>query len=131
NFGEAAARFGDLGEGLAAIDQALALCEETGQVVVIPEVLRIKGNVIAWQMPRDWERAAACYRSSIDQARRDGTLSWEIRSANSLVKLTRRHGGDDDAEAALAACYGRFTEGFGTGDLTRARALSRAANTSP
>lgn len=71
NYGEALARQGDLDGRLAAIDQAVALCETTGQIVVIPEVLRIKGNVIAWQDPRSWERAADCHRRAIELARRD------------------------------------------------------------
>jgi predicted ATPase len=123
NYGEAVARQSDLREGLAAIDEAIALCEATGQIVVIPEVVRIKGNVIRWQDPPRWRQAADCYRRSIDLARRDGTLAWEIRAAISLVKLTRAQGGDTEAEDALDSAYGRFSEGFGSGDLVRARAL--------
>lgn len=123
NYGEAVARQNDLQEGLAAIDEAIALCQTTGQIVVIPEILRIKGNVIAWQDPPGWRLAADCFQQSIDQARRDGTLAWEIRSASSLVKLTRRHGGDRNAEDGLERAYGRFSEGFDSGDLRRAKAL--------
>jgi predicted ATPase/DNA-binding winged helix-turn-helix (wHTH) protein len=124
NFGEALARQGDLQGGLAAIDQAIRLCETTGQIVVIPEILRIKGNVIRWQDPSGWDRAADCYRQSIDLARRSGARSWEIRSITSLVKLARTRGGHDgEAEDLLAAAYELFTEGFETGDLVRAKAL--------
>jgi tetratricopeptide (TPR) repeat protein len=123
NYGEALARAGDVAGGVAAIDEAIALCRESGQVVGIPEILRIKGNVICFQEPSQIEEAAACYREAIELARRDHALGWELRSATSLVKLARRHGGDDDAEAVLETAYGKFTEGFGTGDLCRARAL--------
>ncbi|KQW77626.1 transcriptional regulator [Devosia sp. Root413D1] len=123
NFGEALARQGDLEAGLAAIDEALAICRDTGQVVGIPEILRIKGNVIRFQSPDLWESAAELYRQAIELARRDYALGWELRAATSLVKLTRLHGGDAAAEAGLAATLGRFTEGFGTGDVQRARLL--------
>ena len=123
NFGEALARQGDLQGGLAAIDDAMALCEETGQTVIIPEIMRIKGNVIRFEDPTRSDRAAECYLRSIGQARRDGTPSWELRSAISLVKLARARGGDTQAEEMLAAAYNRFTEGFTTGDLRRARTL--------
>ena len=126
NYGEAVARQSDLQEGLAAIDEAIALCETTGQVVVVPEVQRIKGNVIRWQDPSNWRRAADCYQQALDQARRDGTLAWEIRSAISLVKLMRAHGGDKDAEIGLETAYSRFVEGFDAGDLVRARSLLEA-----
>lgn len=126
NYGEALARAGDVEGGLAAIDEAIALCRENGQVVGIPEILRIKGNVIRFQQPSRLEEAAACYREAIDLARRDHSLGWELRGAVSLVKLARLLGGDDDAEAMLETAYGKFTEGFGTGDLLHARALIEA-----
>jgi predicted ATPase/DNA-binding winged helix-turn-helix (wHTH) protein len=123
NYGEAVARQKDVHEGLAAIDEAIGLCEATGQIVVIPEILRIKGNVIRWELPSQWRLAKDCYREAIERSRHDGTPAWEIRAATSLVKLTRRHDKDGEAEAALDAAYGRFSEGFATGDLIRARAL--------
>ena len=126
NYGEALARAGDVAGGLAAIDEAIALCRENGQVVGIPEILRIKGNVIRFQEPSRVDGAAECYREAIQLARRDHALGWELRSAISLVKLARQLGGDDDAEAMLETAYGKFTEGFGTGDLRRARALIEA-----
>lgn len=123
NFGEALARQGDIEGGLAAIDEALAICRDTGQVVGIPEILRIKGNVIRFQFPDRWESALECYLQSIELAQRDYALGWELRSATSLVKFWRSRGGNAAAEDALAATLGRFTEGFGTGDVQRARAL--------
>ncbi len=123
NYGEALARQGDLETGLAAIDEAIALSQASGHVVGIPEILRIKGNVIRFQAPARWQEAAECYRESIELARRDGALSWELRSAASLVTLTRRHGANAEAETMLSTAYARFTEGFSTGDVRRARAL--------
>ncbi|MBH0237905.1 winged helix-turn-helix domain-containing protein [Methylobrevis sp. L22] len=130
NYGEALARQGDLASGLAAVDEAIALCEANGQVVGIPEILRIKANMIRFGDPARGAEAADLYRLSIARARADGSLSWELRSTISLVRHCRGRGGDDDAEAMLAATYARFTEGFGSGDLVRARALLDARNQS-
>ncbi|WP_199228482.1 winged helix-turn-helix domain-containing protein [Caulobacter sp. D4A] len=123
NYGEAVARQGDIEGGLACIDEAIAVSESRGQVVGIPEMLRIKGNVIRFQDPAGRDKAADCYLRSIELARRDAALSWELRSAISLVKLWREKGGNDEAEDMLASAYDRFQEGFSTGDLRRARAL--------
>lgn len=89
NYGEALARQGDLEGGLAAIDEAIALCKASGQVVGIPEILRIKGNVLRFLDAAGWEKAADCYRQSIELSREDRALAWELRSATSLVKLWR------------------------------------------
>jgi tetratricopeptide (TPR) repeat protein len=123
NFGEALARQGDVEGGLAAIDEALAICRDTGQVVGIPEILRIKGNVLRFQIAGRWQEAATHYRQSIELAQRDYALAWELRSAISLVTLMRQHGDSAAAEDGLAATLYRFTEGFDTGDLRRARTL--------
>lgn len=123
NFGEALARQGDVEGGLAAIDEALAICRDNGQVVGIPEILRIKGNVIRFEAPDRWERAVECYLQSIELAQRDHALGWELRSAISLVKLWRTRGGNAAAEDGLSTTLARFTEGFGTGDVQRAGAL--------
>lgn len=121
NIGEALARQGDLRGGLKALDEAIDLCQNAGQI--ISEVLRIKGNIIRFQDPAHTHSAAECYLQSIALARRNGALSWELRSAISLVKLTRTLGGDRQAEEMLVTAYGRFREGFKTGDLLRALAL--------
>ena len=123
NYGEALARQGDFSRGLACIDEAMALSEASGQVVGMPEMLRIKGNVLWFSDRARADEAVQCYLRSIEIARRDGALSWELRSAISLVKVARQHGNREPAEAMLAAAYGRFDEGFSTGDLQRARAL--------
>ena len=123
NFGEALARQGDIHGGLAAIDEAIAISKGTGQVVGIPEILRIKGNVIRFQAPDRWPDAIELYEESIALARRDHALAWELRSVMSLVKLWRQHGGNPAAESALDTCYARFTEGFDSGDLRQAQGL--------
>lgn len=123
NYGEALARQVDLRRGLACIDEAIELSEATGQVVGIPEILRIKANVLRRGDARLGDQAVDCYLRSIALARRDGALSWELRSAASLVEFWRERGGDHEAETMLSDALGRFSEGFGTGDLRRARAL--------
>jgi predicted ATPase len=56
-------------------------------------------------------------------AREQGALSWELRVALSLARLLRDQGRSADAVAILRPVYDRFTEGFGTADLQRAKKL--------
>jgi predicted ATPase len=60
---------------------------------------------------------------ALEIARGQAALSWELRAATSLARLWRRHGQAAEARDLLAATYGKFTEGFGTSDLIRARSL--------
>ena len=63
------------------------------------------------------------FGQALDRARRQGALSWELRAATSLARLLRDQGRSDDATTVLQPVYDRFTEGFGTADLTSARTL--------
>jgi len=63
------------------------------------------------------------FRQALDGARRQGTLSGELRIAMSLARLLCRQGRQADAIACLQPIYGRFTEGFGTADLIAAKRL--------
>jgi predicted ATPase/DNA-binding winged helix-turn-helix (wHTH) protein len=124
NYGEAIGRSGDPAAGVARIDEAMAMASSQGNVGGIPEMLRIKGDVLRLQGPSGAGPAADCYLQSIDLAQRQGALSWELRTAMSLTELWREVGGDTArAEALLAAARARFTEGHWTGDLRRAHEL--------
>ena len=70
-----------------------------------------------------WTAAELKLLRALEAAREQSALSWELRVAVSLSKLWRRLGRTDEALRLLAATYGRFTEGFDTSDLARARSL--------
>lgn len=63
------------------------------------------------------------FQRSLDLARRQETLSWELRTAMSLARFRRGQGRNREAHDFLASVYGRFIEGFGTADLQRAKRL--------
>jgi len=69
------------------------------------------------------EAAEATLLRSIECARQQSALSWELRSATSLARLWARRGLVARARDLLAQACDRFTEGFGTGDLVKARRL--------
>ncbi|HKD29360.1 MAG TPA: winged helix-turn-helix domain-containing protein [Xanthobacteraceae bacterium] len=119
---EAFAAAGAADEGRTVIDQAL-LEAEGGACWHMAELLRVKGEL---ELMRSGEDAAAVehtFLRSIDWARRQGALSWELRTATSLARLMQRQGRSDEAFGALAPVYSRFEEGFDTADLKSARAL--------
>ncbi len=60
---------------------------------------------------------------SLDLARRQSVLSWELRTATGLARLWRRGGRVAEARDLLASTNDRFTEGFATGDVVMARRL--------
>jgi predicted ATPase/DNA-binding winged helix-turn-helix (wHTH) protein len=121
---EALGRAGQIADGLAAIEEALARSERNEERWVVAELLRIKGELLLLQ---GGSRAAAAaedhYQQGLDWARRQGALSWELRAATSLARLLYDENRSTEAMALLAAIYNRFTEGFETADLKAAKAL--------
>jgi hypothetical protein len=125
---EALGRAGQIVDGLATIEAALAWTERSEDRWVIAELLRIKGELVLLQgAPEAAAAAEGHFRQALDWARRQGALSWELRAATSLARLLRDQGRPADATALLQPIYDRFTEGFDTADLKTAKVLLSSA----
>jgi predicted ATPase len=121
---EALGRAGQIAEGLAVIEEALAWAERTEECWLIAELRRIKGELVLSEGGPDAADAAEDhFRQALDWARRQGALSWELRAAASLARLWRDQSRTQAAREILAAVYERFTEGFETADLKAAKLL--------
>jgi predicted ATPase len=91
------------------------------------EVLRARGEALLDTGNVDaWPEAERLFLHSIEISRRQGALSWELRSATSLARLGHLKGSAKRATDTLANVYGRFTEGFATHDLVQARSMLEA-----
>jgi predicted ATPase len=96
--------------------------EEAELLWFLPEVLRIKGEILL----RAGAAATAVEESflqSLDLARRQKALAWELRTATSLARFWRGRDRVQEAREVLTAVYGRFTEGLTTADPEAAKAL--------
>jgi predicted ATPase len=117
---EGLAALGQHEAALTAVDEAISLVTQNGNSFDFPEMLRIKGEILA-AMPRsDGLEAEACLLRSLNQARSQGDLGWELRTAMSLAKLMSEQRRPEQARTLLADVYGRFSEGFATADLQKA-----------
>jgi predicted ATPase/DNA-binding winged helix-turn-helix (wHTH) protein len=120
---EALAQAGRVAEGLAMVDAGLALPEIGWRTL---ELLRLKGELFLLQSnPAVMETVEDLFRQALDGARRQETLSCELRAATSLARLLSNQDRHRRAEAiaCLQPVYERFTEGFGTADLVAAKRL--------
>jgi predicted ATPase len=88
------------------------------------ELLRMKAEMLLGMDPSGSESyAEELLQQSLDWARRQRALSWELRAASSLARLRLRQGDAREGRACLEPVYARFTEGFDTADLAAARQL--------
>jgi hypothetical protein len=88
------------------------------------EVARIRGSRLLRAGAVDaQQRAEPLFLASLELARRQGSLSWELRTAISLARLRQVQGRTYEAHETLAQVFQRFTEGFGTSDLVQAQLI--------
>jgi predicted ATPase/DNA-binding winged helix-turn-helix (wHTH) protein len=108
-------------EALDAVNEAIAGSgPRHGQMWYLPELLRIKGEVL-WGSVRSGPEE--CFHQAAAMAHEQGALFWELRVALSLARFHQSKGRHREAKEFLAPVYSRFTEGFATADLRAARAM--------
>jgi predicted ATPase len=90
----------------------------------LAEVLRVDAELLLWRgEPGAVSAAETKLQRSLELARQQAALSWELRTALSFARLRIRQDRLGDAQELLAPVYSKFTEGFGTSDLRSARAI--------
>ncbi len=89
----------------------------------LPDLLRARAVVLLAASQNNWLAAETCLMSSIDCARKQSALGWELHSTILLSRWWADRGRDDDARNLLAGVYERFTEGFESADLREAKGL--------
>lgn len=104
-------------DALAAIDEAQKRAERTGERWHLPEILRLRGELLLRSNGSD----EGLFARSLELAREQNALSWELRAAMSQVRMVP---GDQAAVSALADTLSRFSEGMETADLRAALRLS-------
>jgi hypothetical protein len=117
-------RTNESGRALQVIDEALEIAERQSVRWCLPEWLRIKGEIVgtpATVIAR--KHAEELLLRSLELAREQGALSWQLRTATSLARLWRGQGRSAEAIDLLSSIYDRFTEGFKTRDLIDAKTL--------
>jgi predicted ATPase/DNA-binding winged helix-turn-helix (wHTH) protein len=109
-------------EGKRRIEETIQWVEENGEFYYLPELLRVKGNILL-SMPPHTDEAEACFARSLELSRRQGALAWELRTTTDLAKLMASRGQSEKARALLEPVVRRFTEGLDTADLKAANGL--------
>jgi predicted ATPase/DNA-binding winged helix-turn-helix (wHTH) protein len=121
---EAYAAAGDRTRAPEVIEDAIARADRHGGHWCTPELLRVKGNILLHGgVPEAAQAAEAQFLMSLDLARKQEALAWELRAATSFARLRRDCGHSDAAYEVLAPVYGRFVEGYWTVDLKAAKDL--------
>lgn len=112
-----------LGGRALPTDQAQLMRARTGAAGwCAPEILRNEAVALLQRGDRESLLGAETLLTrALAQAQEQGALAWELRSATCLAELWNAQGKPEPAHQLLAPVYQRFTEGFNSPDLRRAR----------
>jgi non-specific serine/threonine protein kinase len=114
---------GQIEQGLAEIEAAEFQAAQSNALWCMPEVLRVKGELLARHRGAKDAEVEQCFLESLGWARRQAALSWELRASTSLARFWRDRNRAAEASELLSGVYRRFTEGFETTDLQKAKTL--------
>jgi len=125
---EACGTAGRFEEGLAAVAEAVAIVEKTGERYNDARLLQLKGELVLRGSGVQAElrlqtEAEECFRKSIEIACQQEAKTFELKAVVSLARLWKQQGKKAEARQALAEIYGWFSEGLDTKDLKDAKAL--------
>jgi tetratricopeptide (TPR) repeat protein len=119
-------RTGQFGEALTLVNETIRLVEANGDLLHMPEALRVKGSVLLSMPQRLPHDAEICFIQSLDWGRRQGARSWELRTAVDLAALWAAQGQRECAQGLLQPVFEAFEEGLDTADLQAAAHLLAA-----
>jgi len=122
-----------LAQGLAAmgrspesevlIDERIRQVQVGGETLYVPELLRVKGQILLSMGEADEPEAEVCFKEALELSRRQGARGWELRAATDFAKLLAARGDSERGRTLLQPVYDGFSEGFETADLKTAEAV--------
>jgi predicted ATPase len=116
-------RAGDLGGAVATIDEALAICESTGQRAFEAELHRVRAELLLERDPANLAPAEETCKAAIAVAREQGARSFELRAALSLAQLYQSTARPAEAHAVLTPAVEGFSPTSEMPEIAEAQAL--------
>jgi predicted ATPase len=120
---------GDLENARAAVSEGIAFANESGERVVLSDLIRLSGELhLAQSGPPAAGMAESLFAEAIALAQVQASKLHEIRAATSLARLWQGQGKHADARDLLHPVYSWFSDDFESPDLMEAKAVLDGAS---
>ncbi|TBF49309.1 ATP-binding protein [Rhizobium leguminosarum] len=113
---------GRVTEARELMERTIRNIDTNGDDLYMPELLRVKGNVLL-AVPELRDEAQACFQRSIDMSRLQGARGWELRAATDFASMMSKSGNHGAAREVLQPVVDHFVEGMETADVRKAEQL--------
>jgi predicted ATPase len=115
-------------EGIAVLDQALAVTGETGERWCEARMRQLRSELLLHARGSSDGAAEACLRTALEVARAQGAKAWELSAATALARLWLEAGERQRAHDLLAPVCESLPRGVTAPDLQDAEALLAASS---
>ena len=102
-------------EALERVQRTIDRCESYGDGFALPELLRIKANILRKLDPQG-NAAEATYRDGLECAQRQASKAWELRLALDLSRHWLEQGRKTEAATLLGPLYGASSQSADSAD---------------
>lgn len=118
---ETVAGFGRIDDAMGMLDRAEAFVRETGERFHLPELYRIRGDLL--RSLGDTGAATQAYQRAVATAAGSGARWLQLRAARCLARLWAECDQTEQAEAILGPLLAEQTEGADTPDVLEATSI--------
>jgi len=120
---EALALTGDIAAAATRVHETIRAVEVAGDLCYLPELLRVKAELLLSPTRLSIEHAELCLAQSLELSRRQGARAWELRTSIDLAKRSAAQGRPEQARELLRPVCDQFAAGAVSADLQTARRL--------
>jgi predicted ATPase/DNA-binding winged helix-turn-helix (wHTH) protein len=110
-------------ESMSLIDDGICQVGSNGDLIYVPELLRIKANLLCAKPKVRVDQAEMYLRQSLERSRQQGARMWELRTATDLAKLIADQGRIEEARTLLEPVFAWFVDGLETDNFRAAERL--------
>ena len=114
---------GEMADAEAALQDAFAFVERSGERFWLADLYRVDGQIALRRPETDRERAEAYFLKAIEIAHEQESRMLELRAATDLARLWHEAGAPNDSRALLEPILAAIEGGETTRDVRNARAL--------
>jgi tetratricopeptide (TPR) repeat protein len=114
---------GQIEQSARLIDDTILLVEQSGDHLYMPELLRLRAQVLLSLPEPNTGEAETCLMQSLELSRDKGAKAWELRATIDLAQLLIERRSRKDAKLLLQSALESFAECSDTADIRAAKQM--------
>jgi predicted ATPase/DNA-binding winged helix-turn-helix (wHTH) protein len=112
-------------DAIGVVNVAIEVCKQNGDAFALPELFRIKANILNSMVGADLYEVEALLKQSLSLSQSQGSCAWGLRTAMDLAELWLQQGKTTRAREIVQEHVNSVSEGLDTMDIQRLNTLAQ------